>query len=97
MDLQIRRRESNTHVSTETLAKFELMDGAPFRGPLEAVSLISGYPGSRGRICLHFTSPVPCSGGIGYVDVDDSVDVEKWAGQAGLVDGLTHQCILSFA
>ncbi|KAI4340939.1 hypothetical protein MLD38_025727 [Melastoma candidum] len=37
MDLEIRRREStgsgaNTHVQTETLAKFELMDGAPIRG-----------------------------------------------------------------
>nr|GEX96566.1 hypothetical protein [Tanacetum cinerariifolium] len=34
-------------------------------GPLEAISLLSGYPGSRGRICLHFTSPTPCSDGIG--------------------------------
>ncbi|MBA0853821.1 hypothetical protein Goshw_022341 [Gossypium schwendimanii] len=39
MDLEIRRREStgsgaNTHVETETLAKFELMDGAPVRGKL---------------------------------------------------------------
>jgi hypothetical protein len=39
MDLEIRRREStgsgtNTHVETETLAKFELMDGAPVRGRL---------------------------------------------------------------
>lgn len=39
MDLEIRRREStgsgsNTHVETETLAKFELMDGAPVRGTL---------------------------------------------------------------
>ncbi|KAL6527000.1 Vacuolar protein sorting-associated protein 26B [Orobanche gracilis] len=37
MDLEIRRREStgsgpNAHVETETLAKFELMDGAPVRG-----------------------------------------------------------------
>lgn len=37
MDLEIRRREStgagaNTHVETETLAKFELMDGTPVRG-----------------------------------------------------------------
>ncbi|GJY01377.1 vacuolar protein sorting-associated protein 26A [Tanacetum coccineum] len=36
MDLEIRRREStgsgaNTHVATETLAKFEFMDGAPVR------------------------------------------------------------------
>lgn len=41
MDLEIRRREStgsgsNTHVETETLAKFELMDGAPVRGMLAA-------------------------------------------------------------
>lgn len=40
MDLEIRRREStgsgaNTHVETETLAKFELMDGAPVRGMLQ--------------------------------------------------------------
>ncbi|KAG6517717.1 hypothetical protein ZIOFF_021115 [Zingiber officinale] len=37
MELEIRRREStgsgpNTYVETETLAKFELMDGAPVRG-----------------------------------------------------------------
>lgn len=37
MDLEIRRRESTgsgtkTHVETETLAKFELMDGAPVTG-----------------------------------------------------------------
>ncbi|KAG5220399.1 vacuolar protein sorting-associated protein [Salix suchowensis] len=37
MDLEIRRREStgsgaNTRVETETVAKFELMDGAPVRG-----------------------------------------------------------------
>ena len=43
MDLEIRRREStgsgaNTHVETETLAKFELMDGAPVRGIQEANS-----------------------------------------------------------
>ncbi|CAN1346545.1 Vacuolar protein sorting-associated protein 26A [Linum perenne] len=37
MELEIRRREStgsgpNTYVETETLAKYELMDGAPVRG-----------------------------------------------------------------
>jgi len=37
MELEIRRREStgsgtNTYVETETLAKFELMDGVPVRG-----------------------------------------------------------------
>lgn len=37
MELEIRRREStgsgpNTYVETETLAKFELMDGTPVRG-----------------------------------------------------------------
>lgn len=37
MELEVRRREStgsgpNTYVETETLAKFELMDGAPVRG-----------------------------------------------------------------
>lgn len=45
MDLEIRRREStgagaNTHVETETLAKFELMDGAPVRGILMVFILI---------------------------------------------------------
>jgi hypothetical protein len=45
MDLEIRRREStgsgaNTHVETETLAKFELMDGAPVRGILLTTMLI---------------------------------------------------------
>lgn len=44
MDLEIRRREStgsgpNTHVETETLAKFELMDGAPVRGMFTTVLL----------------------------------------------------------
>lgn len=43
MDLEIRRREStgsgaNTHVETETLAKYELMDGAPVRGALNTLS-----------------------------------------------------------
>ncbi|XP_022875353.1 vacuolar protein sorting-associated protein 26A-like [Olea europaea var. sylvestris] len=42
MDLEIRRREStgsgvNTHVETETLAKYELMDGAPVRGILRSI------------------------------------------------------------
>lgn len=37
MELEIRRRESSgsgssTYVETETVAKFELMDGAPVRG-----------------------------------------------------------------
>jgi vacuolar protein sorting-associated protein 26 len=37
MELEIRRREStgsgtNMYVETETLAKFELMDGVPIRG-----------------------------------------------------------------
>ena len=37
MELEIRRREStgsgsNTYVDTETIAKYELMDGAPARG-----------------------------------------------------------------
>jgi vacuolar protein sorting-associated protein 26 len=37
MELEIRRREStgsgpSTYVETETLSKFELMDGAPVRG-----------------------------------------------------------------
>jgi hypothetical protein len=39
MELEIRCREStgsgsNTYVETETLAKFELMDGAPVRGTI---------------------------------------------------------------
>ena len=29
----------------------------------------SGFTGGRGRICLHYTSPIPCSGGIGFVVV----------------------------
>lgn len=45
MDLEIRRREStgsgsNTHVETETLAKFELMDGAPVRGTPEFIFVL---------------------------------------------------------
>lgn len=37
MELEVRRREStgsgtNTYVETETLSKFELMDGVPVRG-----------------------------------------------------------------
>ena len=45
MDLEIRRREStgsgpNTHVETETLAKFELMDGAPVRGMFTMLLLV---------------------------------------------------------
>ncbi|KAL5190875.1 Vacuolar protein sorting-associated protein 26A [Glycine soja] len=47
MDLEIRRREStgsgtNTHVETETLAKFELMDGAPVRGESIPIRLFLG-------------------------------------------------------
>lgn len=46
MDLEIRRREStgsgaNTHIETETLAKFELMDGAPVRGLLTTVHFVN--------------------------------------------------------
>lgn len=45
MELEIRRREStgsgpNTYVETETLAKFELMDGAPVRGILHIFSTV---------------------------------------------------------
>lgn len=36
---------------------------------LEAVSLHPGLSWGRGRICLHYTSPIPCPGGIGYVVV----------------------------
>uniref|UniRef100_A0A7N0R9E6 Uncharacterized protein n=1 Tax=Kalanchoe fedtschenkoi TaxID=63787 RepID=A0A7N0R9E6_KALFE len=49
MDLEIRRREStgsgaNTHVETETLAKYELMDGAPVRGESIPIRLfLSAY------------------------------------------------------
>lgn len=52
MDLEIRRREStgsgaNTHVETETLAKFELMDGAPVRGMLRInLRALCLYPGT---------------------------------------------------
>ena len=46
MDLEIRRREStgagaNTHVETETLAKFELIDGTPVRGNMYNVLVIA--------------------------------------------------------
>ncbi|XP_077236018.1 vacuolar protein sorting-associated protein 26A isoform X2 [Tasmannia lanceolata] len=46
MELEIRRREStgsgpNTHVETETLAKFELMDGAPVRGESIPITLLT--------------------------------------------------------
>lgn len=48
MELEIRRREStgsgpNTYVETETLAKFELMDGAPVRGILHILSIVPFY------------------------------------------------------
>ena len=48
MDLEIRRREStgsgaNTHVETETLAKYELMDGAPVRGLLPMLLFLKNY------------------------------------------------------
>ena len=36
---------------------------------MEAVSLFPGVSWGRGRTCLHSTSPIPCSGGIGYVVV----------------------------
>jgi len=44
MELEIRRREStgsghNTYVETETLAKFELMDGTPVRGMSTSFSI----------------------------------------------------------
>nr|GEX85362.1 retrovirus-related Pol polyprotein LINE-1 [Tanacetum cinerariifolium] len=58
------RGEGHQSLCTRTLAE----------GPLEAVSLLSGYPGSRGRICLHFTSPTPCSDGIGHVVCTDFND-----------------------
>eukprot|EP00262_Sarcandra_glabra_P012437 TRINITY_DN3206_c0_g1_i1.p1 TRINITY_DN3206_c0_g1~~TRINITY_DN3206_c0_g1_i1.p1 ORF type:complete len:258 (-),score=29.30 TRINITY_DN3206_c0_g1_i1:227-1000(-) len=48
MELEVRRREStgsgpNTYVETETLAKFELMDGAPVRGILSGTLEISYF------------------------------------------------------
>ncbi|GKC92958.1 hypothetical protein Tco_1158400, partial [Tanacetum coccineum] len=49
---------------TRSLAHFHLPEVF-----LEAVSLLSGLPESRGRICLHSISPIPCCGGIGYVVV----------------------------
>ncbi|XP_022730645.1 vacuolar protein sorting-associated protein 26A-like isoform X2 [Durio zibethinus] len=53
MELEIRRREStgsgpNTYVETETLAKFELMDGAPVRDTFYGVMLCPS-PGSWGH------------------------------------------------
>ncbi|KAK9145723.1 hypothetical protein Sjap_005626 [Stephania japonica] len=49
MELEIRRREStgsgpNTYVETETLAKFELMDGAPVRETSASVSAGESIP-----------------------------------------------------
>lgn len=48
MELEIRRREStgsgpNTYVETETLAKFELMDGAPVRGTVANFIYLTPY------------------------------------------------------
>lgn len=64
MELEIRRREStgsgtNTYVETETLAKFELMDGAPVRGTNEILFLV--YPFSRGKLKWKAESVVICS------------------------------------
>nr|GEW99167.1 ribosomal protein L30/L7 family protein [Tanacetum cinerariifolium] len=60
---------SNKQASNKQETQETDNQNATQEGPLEAVSLLSVYPGSRGRICLHFISPIPCSGGIGYIVV----------------------------
>nr|GEZ52042.1 polyprotein, putative [Tanacetum cinerariifolium] len=52
------------YLKHQSLCTRTLAGGLP-----EAVSLLSGYLGTRSRICLHFTSLISCSGGIGYVVV----------------------------
>ncbi|CAK7331907.1 unnamed protein product [Dovyalis caffra] len=61
MELEIRRREStgsgpNTYVETETLAKFELMDGAPVREDYRTDAITDGLTGESIPIRL-FLSP----------------------------------------
>lgn len=56
MELEIRRREStgsgsNTYVETETLAKFELMDGAPVRGMIVILFPVFHFSNSK---CLSY-------------------------------------------
>lgn len=56
MELEIRRREStgsgsNTYVETETLAKFELMDGAPVRGMIVFLAPFP-FPSLSSFLCL---------------------------------------------
>ena len=55
MELEIRRREStgsgpNTYVETETLAKFELMDGAPVRGILHIFLLFPILQSTQSKV-----------------------------------------------
>jgi len=56
MELEIRRREStgsgsNTYVETETLAKFELMDGAPVRGMIVILLPLFHFSNSKCLAC----------------------------------------------
>nr|GEW68913.1 hypothetical protein [Tanacetum cinerariifolium] len=52
------------------LGKFGMFSGTAMVGSSKKQSLYSRvYPRRRGRICLHFTSHIPCSGGIGDVVV----------------------------
>ena len=56
MELEIRRREStgsgsNTYVETETLAKFELMDGAPVRGMIVILLPLFHFSNSKCLSC----------------------------------------------
>jgi len=56
MELEIRRREStgsgsNTYVETETLAKFELMDGAPVRGMIAILLPLFHFSNSKCLSC----------------------------------------------
>jgi len=55
MELEIRRREStgsgpNTYNESETLAKYEIMDGAPVRGEFLDRPLVVLYP------CFNYSS-----------------------------------------
>ncbi|RVW90708.1 Vacuolar protein sorting-associated protein 26A [Vitis vinifera] len=62
MELEIRRREStgsgpNTYVETETLAKFEVMDGAPVRGHGLMVKANVGMGGRGAWSWVRFLPP----------------------------------------
>ncbi|GKB64313.1 hypothetical protein Tco_0920499, partial [Tanacetum coccineum] len=64
-------------LSTSQPPQYTVEDGIgthnPWKTVLGVTLLLSlycrVYPGGRGRICLHFTTPLPHSGGIGFVVV----------------------------